>query len=77
MPSLGGVVPRTGDLALLNQTASVQFTRPTWLRVAAVRPSAHVVGWVYLDGWELAGDRWCWHTVFVRVAGLVVRRDVR
>lgn len=77
MPSLGGVVPRTGDLALLDRTAGTAFTRPTWLRVAAVRPATNVPGWVYLDGWELADGRWCWHTVFVRVAGLVVRRDVR
>jgi hypothetical protein len=78
MPSLGGVVPRTGDLALLDRPAGTQFTSPTWLRVAAVRPATNIAGWVYLDGWELlADDRWYWHTVFVRVAGLVVRRDVR
>ncbi len=78
MASIGGVVPRTGDLALLDRTAGTQFTRPTWVRVAAVRPATHVPGWVYLDGWELSdAGQWRWRTVFARVAGLVVRRDVR
>jgi hypothetical protein len=35
-----------------------------------------VPGWVYLDGWELAeGLEITEVTVFVRVAGLTVRRD--
>jgi hypothetical protein len=78
MASLGGVVPRIGDLALLDRPAGTQFTRRTWLRVAAVRPSCAVPGWVYLDGWELAdGAEGRFLTVFVRIAGLVVRRNRR
>jgi hypothetical protein len=78
MASLGGVVPRIGDLALLDRPAGADFTRPTWVRVAAVRPATEVAGWIYLDGWELAdGAEGRYLSVFARIAGLVVRRDGR
>ncbi|GIL26289.1 hypothetical protein [Actinocatenispora comari] len=71
-----GVTPRIGDLVRLDAAASSQFERPIWFRVIGVRPSPTVPGWVYLDGWELAeGLEITEVTVFVRVAGLTVRRD--
>ena len=71
-----GEIPRVGDLVRLDQAASSQFERPIWFRVIGVRPSSAMPGWVYLDGWELAeGLDIVEVTVFVRVAGLTVRRD--
>ncbi len=74
--TVSGIAPGIGDLVRLNEAASSQFDRPIWFRVIGVRPSAAMPGWVYLDGWELAEDLEIAEvTVFVRVAGLLVRED--
>jgi len=71
-----GEMPRVGDLVRLDQSASSQFERPIWFRVIGIRPSSALPGWAYLDGWELAENVDITEvTVFVRVAGLTVRRD--
>lgn len=71
-----GELPRVGDLVRLDRAASTQFDRPLWFRVIGVRPSAAMPGWAYLDGWELAENLEITEvTVFVRVAGLMVRHD--
>lgn len=69
-------MPHVGDLVRVGQAAGSQFERPIWFRVIGIRPSPAMPGWMYLDGWELAeGLDIMEVTVFVRVAGLTVRRD--
>ncbi|MGA8116740.1 MAG: hypothetical protein WCA46_24155 [Actinocatenispora sp.] len=74
--TITGVAPQVGDLVRLDQKASSQFERAIWFRVIGVRPSSAMPGWVYLDGWELAEDLEIVEvTVFVRIAGLIIRQD--
>lgn len=73
--SISGVYPRCGDLAWLSRAATALYAEdPTWFRVIAVRPSTQP-GWVYLHGWEADEERRIERSVFVRVEGLVIRRD--
>ncbi len=73
--SVSGVYPRGGDLAWLSRAATALYAEePTWFRVIAIRPSSEP-GWVYLHGWEADEDRRIERSVFVRVEGLVIRRD--
>jgi hypothetical protein len=75
--AMTGIAPAVGDVVRLDRTAGTQFDHPVMFRVIGVRPSAALPGWLYLDGWELAEDRDIEEvTVFVRIAGLVVHRDL-
>lgn len=70
-----GVYPKPGDLAWLTRAASILYTqRPAWLRVLQVRPST-LQGWVYLHGYEAEERERVMRAVFVKVDGLVIRRD--
>lgn len=75
MPTASGVlVPKPGDVLLLDGRASVQFAgdRALVLRVIQVseRPTYH--GWCWLTGYALdrAGDAVGRREVFVQLAGL-------
>lgn len=69
-----GVLPRVGDLAWLTKSASPLYTDPAWFRVLDVQSSS-LPGWVYLHGYEAEEQHRVMRAVFVRVEGLVVRRD--
>lgn len=52
------MLPRLGDVLLLDRAVSVQFTRPILFRVVRCRPWTTYEGWKWIDGFELnaAGD---------------------
>ncbi|MGC5309114.1 hypothetical protein [Micromonospora zamorensis] len=65
---------RAGDVVLLTAAASVQFLRPTFVRVIRELPERHTYrGWVWIEGYELnaAGD------AVARRELYVMRRGVR
>lgn len=79
MGAISGVLPRPGESVLVSPSAGPHIAGNYWFRVDAVRPSSEP-GWVYLDGVRLDGldgpdgDQDREHSLFVRVAGLVIRR---
>lgn len=79
MGAMTGLVPGIGDLVLLGTPAGVQVDVPVWFRVVGIRPSISIPGWVYLTGWRVPADGETElpppERLFLRIAGLVVRRD--
>lgn len=80
MGAISGVLPRPGESVLVSPSAGPHIAAKYWFRVDAVRPS-NEPGWVYLDGVALDApsdtadpDRPREHSLFVRIAGLVIRR---
>jgi hypothetical protein len=66
------VLPKSGDVLVIDKTASVQFREPFMFRVIRRHDWSTYEGWVWLDGYELNadGDAVERRSVFVQVAGL-------
>lgn len=74
-PPMSGLPPKPGDLVLLTGAASFLYTGTScWFRVEKVTlPRSGTPGWVYVHGRhaDVAEPE---RAVYVRVAGLVIRR---
>lgn len=75
MPSKAGVQPKSGDLLLITERASVQFVacEPFLFAVIGQHDWSTYQGWVWLDGYQLdasgiARDR---RSIFVQFSGLI------
>lgn len=68
-----GFLPQVGDTVLVSPQAGPHFTDSSWLQVTSVRTS-NEPGWIYIDGRDPRSAASCVRTLFVRVAGLVIRR---
>jgi hypothetical protein len=66
------MMPRSGDVVVLDKAASVQFATPLLFRVIRAHDWPTYDGWVWLDGYELnsVGDAVERRSVFVQIAGL-------
>jgi hypothetical protein len=71
--AVSGFLPRVGDTVLVGPSAGPHFTDNSWLQVTNVRTSTEP-GWIYIDGRDARAGESCARTLFVRVAGLVIRR---
>lgn len=69
-----GFLPQVGDTVLVSPAAGPHFTDSSWLQVTNVRASGEP-GWIYIDGRDPRSAASCARTLFVRVAGLVIRRS--
>lgn len=69
-----GFLPQVGDTVLVSPSAGPHFTDSSWLQVTNVRTS-NEPGWIYIDGRDPRTAGSSAHTLFVRVAGLVIRRS--
>lgn len=70
---------RAGDLVHVTRTASVQFAaHPILFRVIRVLDWPAYDRWVWLDGYQVtaSGNAVARRTIYVRPAGLLVRRTV-
>lgn len=63
---------KAGDLLIVGQEASVQFTRPIRFRVIRQLDWNTYDGWIWLDGYQLndRGDAVARRSIFVMKAGL-------
>lgn len=65
-------LPRSGDVLYLTRAASVQFIRPTTVRVIRLHDWPTYDGWCWIDCYELnaAGDAVERRSLFVQIDGV-------
>ncbi|GAB3798113.1 hypothetical protein [Micromonospora zhanjiangensis] len=67
------MIPKVGDVLVIDRAASVQFVEPLLFRVTVVHHDRHTYdGWLWLGGYQLApdGTAVARRDIFVQPSGL-------